>query len=413
MKSPVWALRPACRICGGADLKPVFDFGKTPLSDQLVPLPESHTQAPRVPLELAYCADCHLSQLSVDVAPEDLFGVDYPYYSSVSPALNEHFAQSARDIIAQRQIGAGSVVIEAASNDGYLLRHFKEAGAQVIGYDPAAGPAKVAADLGIDARVSFFGTDVAKDLTRQRVKADVFLANNVLAHVPDLTGFVGAIATVLADDGVAVIEVPYLVNLIEGHEFDTIYHQHYSYFLVSSLSRLFADAGLCLADVKRLSIHGGSLRLFIQHGAEDGPVAKALIAQEAKLGQTTFDYVARIGPAAAEVGIALKAAIDDALQRGKKVRAYAAAGKATTMLSWTGLDQDRLHSVADLNVRKHGLYMPGTDLLIRAPQEVLAENPDVIVILAWNFADEIMRQLRDQHGYAGQFIVPLPEVRVL
>lgn len=409
MNTPRFEIRSSCRACAHEGLVEVFSFGDTPISDKLSAEPASVTPAPMLPLDLVYCQACGLSQLSLDVDPEFLYAEDYPYYSSFSPQLSAHFKASADHLIETAQIGPGSVVIEAASNDGCLLRHFHGAGAHAVGFDPASGPARVAAEQGIDARVAFFGQDVAQRLQDQGLMADLFLANNVLAHVPDLRGFVAGIAHCLKDDGMAVIEVPYFVDLVNGREFDTIYHQHLCYFLVSNLSKLFASVGLCIHDVWRLPIHGGSLRLFLRHGDTDGPAAHALKTQEQDAGQTALAFSQRIGDEAAHVRQKLNQLIDHELAQGRKIRAYGAAGKATTQLAFCGLDADRLHSVADLNTWKHGQFMPGTDLAIRAREDLMADLPDTIVILPWNFSGEIMQQLRHEMGFKGRFLIPLPD----
>lgn len=409
MSAPAFTLRTACRVCGQDGMREVASFGSTPISDKLAAKPHSVDPAPKLPLELVHCGTCGLTQLSLDVDPDYLFANDYPYYSSVSPHLSAHFQASAKDLIDTLGIGPNATVIEAASNDGCLLRHFAAVGARTIGFDPADGPAKVAATYGIDTRVEFFGRGAARDLADDGVKADLFLANNVLAHVPDLRGFVAGIATLLKPSGMAVIEVPYFVNLVGGRAFDTIYHQHLCYFLVGTLSRLFRDAGLCLTDVWRLPIHGRSLRLFIRHGDRNGPAAQALIEAEREQGLDTLAYAQRIGVEARAVRGQLRALIDTEIAAGRRVRAYAAAGKATTQLSFCGLDKDMLGVVADLNAHKHGHYMPGTDLAIVSRDALMQDAPDTILILAWNFADEIMRQLRDEAGFAGRFIIPLPD----
>jgi SAM-dependent methyltransferase len=413
VNQPRHAIRQACRACEGDQLRPVFSFGSMPLSDKLTTQPDSKLPAPRLPLDLVWCATCELTQLSLDVDPAYLYAEDYPYYSSVSSALAAHFAASAAHLIDTLQIGAGSTVIEAASNDGCLLRHFADVHAQAIGFDPATGPAAVAASLGIDARVAFFGDEAARSLAADGIQADLFLANNVLAHVPDLRGFVLGISTVLKPTGVAVIEVPYFVSLVEGREFDTIYHQHLCYFLVGNLSRLFASVGLCLADVWHLPIHGGSLRLFVRHGDSNGQAAEAMIEAELAAGQGALEFAERVGSAATHVRDRLMALIDAERAAGRRLRAYAAAGKATTQLAFCGLDADRLTAVADLNPHKHGMFMPGTDLPIVSREAMLADDPDTVVILAWNFADEIMRQLRDEVGYAGRFLIPSPEPQLV
>lgn len=304
-----WEPTRACRGCGHASLLPVFDFGDMPLADKLEQVPANQSAAPRVPLSVVYCQSCSLSQLTVSVSPAQLFDENYPYFSSVSPALQQHFAASAKDIVAMHGVGPGKLVVEAASNDGYMLRHFKAAGACVIGFDPAAGPANAALQAGIDTRMQFFGEDAAGDLVRAGDYADVFLANNVLAHVPDLTGFVTAMARVLKPDGIGVIEVPYFADLVERGEFDTIYHQHLCYFSLTSLEMLFATAGLKIEAAERIDVHGGSLRLFVQHGSGTGETARRLIEQKRANGWHQYEFACRIADAAPSIDARLQGGI--------------------------------------------------------------------------------------------------------
>ncbi|MEO1000410.1 MAG: class I SAM-dependent methyltransferase, partial [Pseudomonadota bacterium] len=282
----LWRSRRTCRACGAAALDPVHDFGPTPLSDRIQPAPESRAPSPRVPLTLCHCSACGMSQLSVDVVAEVLFSADYPYYSSVSPALSAHFEGAAQKIIADRGIGPGSTVVEIASNDGCMLRHFRTAGARVLGLDPAKGPAARANADGVETRTVFFTEALARALRAEGVVADVILANNVLAHVPDPLGLARGIAEVLAPDGIGVIEVPYLVDLMARGAFDTIYHQHACYVLLAPLSRMFGAVGLRIAGVERIAIHGGSLRLTLTRGAGDAPEVAEMIGAEEAAGQT-------------------------------------------------------------------------------------------------------------------------------
>ena len=413
MAHVMWQNTLACRACGFNNLSPVFDFGDMPLADKLETVPDSTSAAPRVPLSVLYCSRCSLSQLSVSVSPELLFDSSYPYYSSVSPALQRHFAESAQSIISKFGIGYGNLVVEAASNDGYMLRHFQAAGARVIGFDPASGPASVARNAGIDTRIRFFGPEVARELASSGERADVFLANNVLAHVPDLTGFVAAIAEVLKSDGVAIIEVPYLADMVEGGEFDTIYHQHLCYFTLTSLEKLFATAGMRLESVERTGVHGGSLRLFAVHGSGSGDSTRRLVAVEQQNGWHELAFADRIGDAANTVRHGLVTLTGELKATGHTICGYGAAAKAATLLAWCGLDNDSISFVSDLNSRKHGKFMPGTDLEICAPERILEQQPDHVLILAWNFADEIMQQLAAYRQLGGQFIVPIPNLRIL
>lgn len=402
-----------CRACGSQLLFPVTSFGNVPLADKLRRTPNSVDPAPKVPLELVYCQGCSLSQLSISVSPSILFDADYPYLSSVSPALSRHFEDSARQLIADYKVGPGMTVIEAGSNDGYMLRHFKQAGAIVLGFDPARRPANVAIERGLDTRISFFGVQAAQELAALNIQADIFLANNVLAHVPDLTGFVESLASVLKPTGTAVIEVPYLADLVVRREFDTIYHQHLCYFTMTSLDRLFNTAELHVADVKRIPIHGGSLRLSVRHGKCTSDAVNRFIEEEQRQGWHELAFVKSIGCAAEEVRRELGRLIATLREKGQTLCGYGAAAKATTLLAWCGLDADELGYVADLNPLKQGLFIPGTDLEIVPPEEIRRRRPDVVVILAWNFAVEIMDQFKDYSEGGGKFIIPLPEPRIV
>ena len=274
---------PACRSCGKKDLELIIDFGRTPLADRLVTHEQMRGPEITAPLTLVFCPSCSLVQITESVSPEILFGPEYPYFSSVSPSLLKHFRESAEYLIAKRKLNAGSLVIEAASNDGYLLKNFREKGIPVLGIDPAQAPAQKAQADGVPTIIDFFGKELAKKLRHEEGKAaDVFLANNVLAHVPDLNGFVEGIKILLKEDGVAVIECPYLVDLVDHCEFDTIYHQHLCYFSITALDRLFRRHGLYLNDVKRTSVHGGSLRLFVQPFEKVTKTVKNLLVTEKK-----------------------------------------------------------------------------------------------------------------------------------
>src|SRR6185312_5363213 len=273
----------SCRSCGGERLEQIIAFGETPLADGLIAAASAEPDV-QVPLTVLLCRDCSLVQLAETVSPEVLFCRDYPYFSSVSPALMAHFRESAQAIVTSKQLGEKSFVLELASNDGYMLRNFKERGIPVLGIDPADGPAAKANADGIPTVCGFFGRDFAARLRSEGRRADVVLANNVLAHVPDLNGFVQGVGLVLADDGTAVIEAPYLVDLLEHCEFDTMYHQHLCYFSVTSLAKLFSRNGLSLNRVERTPIHGGSLRLFVEHRIAVEPSVKQLLAEEALRG---------------------------------------------------------------------------------------------------------------------------------
>ena len=403
-----------CRSCGAAPLVSVLSLGETPLADGLLREEQLAVQEMRAPLELVFCPACTLAQITETVDPEILFCRDYPYYSSVSPKLMEHFGASARHLIATRNLNSHSMVIEAASNDGYMLKHFVDAGVPVLGVDPAEGPVNEATRRGIPTLKAFFSADLARTLRDGwGTRADIFLANNVLAHVPDLNGFVEGIRTVLKPDGVAVIEVPYVVDLVDNCEFDTIYHQHLCYFSVIALDALFKRHGMFLNDVERTSIHGGSLRLSVQLHDDRRQRVADLIAMERKrrVDDISFyaDFAARVGAIKTRLGGLLR----ELRAQGSRIAAYGAAAKATTLCSYVGIDAGMVDYVVDRNRHKEGRYMGGSRLPIVSRDRLEADPPDYLLVLAWNFADEIMRQEAGFRERGGRFIIPIPEVHVI
>jgi SAM-dependent methyltransferase len=366
------------------------------------------------PLELAFCPQCTLAQITETVDPELLFCRDYPYYSSVSTQLMQHFAESANRLIASRRLGPESMVVEAASNDGYMLKTFVDAGIPVLGVDPASGPAGVATERGIPTLNVFFDIELARELRDGLgVRADVFLANNVLAHVPDLNGFVAAIRLLLKPEGVAVIEVPYVADLIDKCEFDTIYHQHLCYFSVRSLDELFSRHGLYLNDVERLRIHGGSLRLFVERRDDRRGRVDALIAQERARSMDRPSFYSDFAERATVIRDELGGLLRTLRARGQRIAAYGAAAKATTLCSYVGIGRDLVEYVVDRNSHKEGRYMGGNHLPIVAPRRLHEDPPDYLLLLAWNFAEEIMQQESAFREGGGRFIIPIPEVQIV
>jgi SAM-dependent methyltransferase len=403
----------ACRSCGAAPLTPFLSLGEMPLTAAFVREDQLGESEPRYPLTVAFCEGCALVQTLETVSPETIFGRDYPYYSSFSDALLDHSRDHALSLMESRALGPDSLVIELASNDGYLLRNFVENGIPVLGIDPADGPARAAEEAGVPTLREFFGADLARRLRDEGKVADVIIANNVLAHVPDLNGFVEGIGILLADDGSAVIEAPYVRDLVESCEFDTIYHEHLCYFSVTALDALFSRHGLHLNAIHHLPIHGGSLRVSVGHRDDRDASVSEYLASEKAAGMTGFAYYRDFAERVNGVRDGLLELLDEARDADKRVAAYGAAAKGCVLLNFAGVGADRIDFVADRNVHKQGMYMPGVRIPVRAPEDLLSEMPDYVLLLAWNFKDEIMSQQGEYARRGGKFIVPIPTPEVV
>jgi SAM-dependent methyltransferase len=403
-----------CRSCGASGLRPFLALGKTPLADALVLADGADKPEARFPLDVALCTSCSLVQILEEVPPEQLFVDNYLYFSSFSDELLRHSRDHALGLIERRNLAEDSLVVELASNDGYLLRNFAERGIPVMGVDPAPDQADAAEAAGIPTLREFFGPVLARRMRADLGPADVIIANNVMAHVPDLNGFVEGMRILVADDGVITVENPYVRDLIEHCEFDTIYHEHFCYFSCTAVDALVRRHGLFLNDVEYFpDLHGGTLRWHIGPTDAPSPIAVEFLEQERQTGLTSFDHYAAFAARVEAIKGDLLARLHLLRAEGASIAAYGAAAKGSTLLNYMGIDTSLIDFVVDRNVHKQGRLMPGVHVPIRDPSALLEEQPDFVLLLAWNFKDEILRQQDEYRRRGGRFIVPIPNPEVL
>ena len=402
----------SCASCAGTGLLPILDLGPMPRSDGLIDTPTATTET-LVPLRLAFCPHCALVQLLETRPAEEMFGDDYLYFSSFSEDLLRHSRENAEELITMLGLGGNDLVVEIASNDGYMLSNFKQAGIPVLGVDPASQPASAAIARGIETRVDFFGTRVARALRDEGRQAKLIIANNVVAHVADQNDLVAGMAELLAEDGTVVIEFPYVRDLIDHNEFDTIYHEHLCYFSVTSARHLFERHGLYLNDVRRVPIHGGSLRLYLGKTAAPSPEVTRLLAEETALGLDRLDYYQGFGDRVRAFRKRARHLLAGLKSQGKRIAAYGAAAKGTILLNYLDVGARTIEYAVDKNVHKQGKYMPGVHVRIDAPDRLLTDRPDYVVILPWNFRNEIIRQQEDYLAAGGRFVVPIPDLEIV
>ena len=403
-----------CRCCGSADIKVFLQLGETPLADALVTAERLAGPEDRFPLDVAFCPQCSLVQVINEVPPEKLFVENYLYFSSFSDDLLAHSREHAMGLVESQRLGADSLVVEIASNDGYLLKNFIEAGVPALGIDPAPDQAAEAIANGVPTLTEFFGPELAARLVAEGKKADVIIANNVMAHVPDLNGFAEGFAILLKDDGVVTVENPYVRDLIDHGEFDTVYHEHHCYFSCSAVDALMRRHGLFLNDVDYFpKLHGGTLRWTMGKRLHRSERCQAYLDAERQAGLTTFDYYRDFALRVERIKEDLLALLRRYRDEGKTVAGYGAAAKGATLVNYVGLGTDLVQYVVDRNVHKQGRYMPGTHQEILDPSVLLERQPDAVLLLAWNFADEIIRQQAEYRARGGTFIVPVPTPKVL
>jgi SAM-dependent methyltransferase len=407
---------PSCRFCAAPLRQTFVDLGMSPLCESYVPAERLGAMEPFYPLHARVCEQCLLVQLEEFVAAEDIFS-EYAYFSSYSDSWVAHARDYVEMAVQRFGLGPDSLVMELASNDGYLLQHVKERGIPALGIEPAANVAVAASEQGIETVVEFFGRELAARLAAEGRQADLLVANNVMAHVPDLNDFVGGMEPVLAPGGVVTIEVPHLVRLVEGNQFDTIYHEHFSYFSFLTATKVLAAHGLEVFDVDELKSHGGSLRLYAQRPDERphevGPRVGALADHERALGYDTLEGHSAFSPQVMETKWRLLEFLIEARRQGKRVAGYGAPGKGNTLLNYCGIRTDLIEFTVDRNPYKQGQFLPGTHIPIRHPDALEQARPDYILILPWNLKDEIAEQLADTRRWGARCVVPIPEVEVL
>jgi SAM-dependent methyltransferase len=404
-----------CRLCGGELEHSFVDLGMSPLCESYLASEQLDAMEPYFPLHAFVCGTCFLVQLGEYVSPEHIFR-EYAYFSSYSTTWVAH-AKAYCEMIAERLcLGPDSLVVELASNDGYLLQHFQPQGVPVLGIEPAANVARVAIEKGIPTRVEFFGVELAEALVAEGRQADLIIGNNVLAQVPDLNDFVAGMARLLAPAGVITLEFPHLLRLMAENQFDTIYHEHFSYFSLITIEHLAARHGLRLIDVEELSTHGGSLRVYLAHAGSAPPATPAvsgLLAREHGLGLRDLATYASFADQVRRTKRKLLSFLIEAKDAGAVICGYGAPGKGNTLLNYCGIGTDFLDFTVDRNPYKHGRFTPGMRIPIRPVDAIDAAKPDYLLILPWNLKDEIIRQMRHVATWGGKFIVPIPEVAVI
>jgi hypothetical protein len=400
----------ACRFCGGRLGLSVVDLGMSPLCQTIVRPEELEQTEPFYPLHVRACEQCWLLQIPEFVPPAGIF-TEYAYFSSYSTSWVEHARRYVETIVERDELGTGSFVVEVASNDGYLLQHFLPKGIPVLGIEPAANVAEAAVGRGVPTLVEFFGLELAERLVSERRKAELVVGNNVLAQVPDLNDFVAGVKTLLAPGGTATFEVPHVARLLESVEYDTIYHEHFSYFSLYTLAEIFGAHALALVDVEELASHGGSIRTFFAHAEERravSPKVDAVLAREKAAGLRSPEPYVRFAEEVRESKRALLELLAGLRREGKHVVGYGAPGKGNTLLNYCGIRTDFLDYTVDRNPYKQGAFTPGTRIPIYAPEQIAKTRPDVIVILPWNLAREISEQLSYTGEWGARLVVPIP-----
>ena len=403
-----------CRFCGGR-LHPFVDLGMSPLCESFLAAEQLNTMEPFYPLNVRVCGDCLLAQVEEYVTPEHIFR-EYAYFSSYAQSWLDHARRYVAMAIERFRLEPSSRIVELASNDGYLLQYFVERGHEVLGIDPAENVAKAAEARGVPTLTRFFGRELAGEMVRDGRTADLVIGNNVLAQVPDINDFVAGITMILKPHGVVTIEFPHLLRLMAENQFDTIYHEHFSYFSLLTAERILGAHGLRLFDVEEIWTHGGSLRIFACHAGDarqdTRPSVAALVARERAAGLDCLGAYAAFAERVKETKRKLLDFLITAKRAGKAVVGYGAPGKGNTLLNYCGVRTDFLDYTVDRNPYKHGKFLPGTHIPVLPTERIAETRPDYLLILPWNFKDEIMEQMAFIRRWGGKFVVPIPEVTI-
>ena len=404
-----------CRLCGTPLTRTFVDLGMSPLCESYVPAEKLDDAEVFYPLHVRLCDSCLLVQLPAYVSGEDIFS-DYAYFSSYSDSWVAHAKRYAEAMIGRLDLTPDSLVTEVASNDGYLLQHFQAAGVPVLGVEPAANVAEAARARGIRTEVQFLGAETGRQIAQQYGRADLVAANNVFAHVPDIRGFAAGLRALVKDEGTVTLEFPHLLRLIERRQYDTIYHEHFSYLSLLTSSSVLATAGLRVVDVDELDTHGGSLRVYARPeeiGGEPTERVKAVLAAEEAAGLHTVKGHEGFAPAVLKIKTDLLGFLLTAASEGRSVAGYGAPGKGNTLLNHCGIRSDLLSYTVDRSPFKQGKFLPGTHIPIYAPERLAETKPDYILVLPWNLRDEISRQLGYVGSWGGKLVFPIPELEIV
>ena len=414
--SAITEAKPSCRLCGSQLSHLMLDLGMSPLCQNRIYPHQLNHMEPFYPLRVFLCADCYLVQLEEFVAPGEIFS-DYAYFSSYSETWVRHAKKYVDMIVERLALGAEHKVVELASNDGYLLQHFVSKGIPCLGVEPAENVAEAAMKKGVPTTARFFGREAARDITREFGAADLVIGNNVLAHVPDLNDFVAGISILLGPLGVVTMEFPHLQRLIEGNQFDTVYHEHFSYFSFIVARQVFEKHGMTIFDVEELRSHGGSLRIFARHSQNEAlPVQSSvrnLVRRETELGYGSVEVYDAFSRNVQATKRKILQFLIEKKDQGKTIVGYGAPGKGNTLLNYCGIREDLLDYTVDISPHKQGTFTPGTHIPIHSPERLKQTRPDYVFILPWNLTEEIVESNRYVREWSGRFVVPIPDVCVI